>query len=127
MSTSFNIARLTAIILSFLFAYLGIAGWWNQWGYCNTWGREIQTASQLVYGSCGALLGIYSLVNKPVPTVVKWIWTLSTVIAAGMAPVVWGEAGLFAGIASGFMGLLIALGAIWLSRRGRRALTSGSS
>ena len=126
MSRSTNILRYSAAVLSLGFAYLGIEGWWNQWVHCDTLARELQTASQLAYGALAAAIGLFVLMKRPVPRVLEWAWALATTTAAGMAPVVWGGAGVFAGMAGAVMGLLLALGVIWLARRGNRPVSGGS-
>jgi len=115
------IYRVAAIILSLVWGYLGIKGWWNQWSRCTNAGLIIQTIAQLLYGTISVAAVIILLRERKLPKILEWSWAITMAVAAGMAPVVWGGAGIGAGIASGIAGILLGLGMIWLARRGSQS------
>jgi len=119
-----NIARLAAILIWSALAYVGIAGWINQWSQCDTLGRQIHTLAQLAYGVLSVVLVIIHLRSRRTPKVLAVIWGLAITMATGMAPIVWGSAGLVASAAAAVSGLLLVMGSLWLAHRGSRALTS---
>jgi hypothetical protein len=124
MLTSSHISRYTAVLLLFAFSVLGFIGWWN---HCDSVGRQIQTMAQLLYGIFGLLAGVLLATNRPLPKVLEWGWTVTVTVAGGMAPVVWGGGRTLEGVAGGGIAILIALGTVWIARRGSRPLTSGQN
>ena len=119
--------RYVAAALSLAFAFLGINGWWNQLSQCDTVGRQIQTMAQFGYGVLGLSVGGLLIVKRLVPRTLEWLWIGTMTIAGGMAPIVWADSGILSGIAGGIAPMAIALGTVWLSRRGSRPRTSRSS
>jgi hypothetical protein len=116
-----QISRILAVILFLFFAWSGIIGWWNQWNHCNNLYEEMQTMAQLLFGLLSLPIVGYLVFGRPLPKLVERSFTLFFVIAGGMAPVVWGRQGVLIGIAAGALTILMALGALWLARRGSRA------
>jgi hypothetical protein len=74
----------------------------------ETVGQQGATAAQFGYAltgllAAGALLGRRSWANRPL-----WLWAGLVTLTGGMAPVVWGEAGLGAGLVAGAASAAIA-------------------
>ncbi len=126
MIKSSQILRYIAATVSFAFGFLGINGWWNQLSQCDTLGRQIQTMAQLGYGVLGLLVGGLLIAKRLVPRILEWLWIGTMTIAGAMAPIVWADSGILSSVASAIAAMAIALGTVWLTRRGSRALTSRS-
>ena len=127
MIKSSPILHYIAVTLSLAFGFLGINAWWNQLNQCDTIGQQIQTIAQLGYGVLGLLVGGLLIAKRLVPRILEWLWIGTMTIAGGMAPIVWADSGILSGVAGAIVAIAIALGTVWITRRGSRALTRRSS
>ena len=106
-----------AILL--VLAWTGLYAGVTQIAETRTLGQEIQTIAQLDYG----ILSVLAIVARFWIHRYQWrlaiwlVWVVSLAAAGGLAPVVWGEAGIGTGLLAGCATLLIALGVLWLLSR----------
>jgi multisubunit Na+/H+ antiporter MnhF subunit len=110
--------RYSSLGLLLLLGVEGITDAWLKWAIPDTLGRSAQTVAQFMYGIFGLLAAGYVIKGRRIPQFVEGLWTVSLTIATGLAPLVWSTANLFASAASTLAGLLLAIGTLWLSRRG---------
>ena len=127
MKTTSPIYRYLAIVLFFTFALNVCWNLWNVWSHCDTVGRQVQATFQIIYGILSLLAGVLLTMKRSLPKVLEWTWSVALSVAAGMAPVVWSTGSELQGVAAAVGGVLVALGILWLERRGFRGLTSRSS
>ena len=112
-----------AIAILLLMTALGLQGGITDWSSANTPGRIAATIAQLSYGVTGAL-AIAALARRSrraKPMLVAW--ALFTTTAAGLAPVVWGDAPFLAGVASAVAGAAICAGVVVLALPRRQTAT----
>lgn len=113
-----NVLRGIGAILLLVLAYTGIAGGIQQYSASHTTGQWIQTNLQLVFG----VFSILALITVFRPS--RWRravnvgFVVSTTLAGGLAPIVWGKQGLFPGIAAGVATALVCWLIVWLVRAG---------
>jgi peptidoglycan/LPS O-acetylase OafA/YrhL len=112
-----------AILLLLALAWLGLQGGIQQWSQPLSPGQRIQTGAQFAYGLL-ALLAVASISRTGTfGRVVRVSWLVAITVAAGMAPVVWGDAAWGAGLVAGLAALLVGLLILWLLSAGARGLT----
>jgi hypothetical protein len=97
--------------------WVGLSGGLRQLPQSVTTGQKAQSAAQIAYGVL-SLLMIASALWRRQWALVQACWVASTTVAGGLAPVVWGGSSLALGLLSAGATLLIALGTVWLVRRG---------
>ena len=114
------VLRGIGVLITLFLAYTGLTGGVQQYPEIHSTGQWFQTAFQLAFG-------VFSVLSLIVTFRVKhwrrWVFpgfALSVALAAGMAPVVWGQQGLLTGVAAGVASLLIAAVIVWLLRGGAR-------
>ena len=105
-----NVLRGVGVVLLLLLAYTGIAGAISQYSESHTTGQWVQTTLQLVFGVFSVLAVIVAFRPSRWRRAVNVVFIASTTLAGGLAPIVWGEQGLAAGVASALVCLLI----VWL-------------
>jgi hypothetical protein len=116
-----QILRFLAIVLFLLYTYSGFIGWLNQWNHANTRYQEVQTLAQLSFAVLSLVIVGFLIVNRTLHNFLELGFTIAFGVAGGMAPVVWGRQSILLGITGGTVAILIALGSIWLARRGKRS------
>lgn len=89
-----------------------------EWSDALTSEQRVATGTELAYGVLGLLAGVGLLLRRPWTRAVLMAWAVAITATSGLAPMVWGGAGLGAGLAAGGGTALIAGGVVWLSRRG---------
>ena len=109
------------VLLLLGLTWLGVSGGVHQIPQSHTPGEWIQSIAQLVYGML-SLMGLLTRFRRSGwSRVMLWCWVVSMMLAAGLAPVVWGGTTIGVGLVSaGAVGLL-ALGIVWLVRAGLAA------
>ena len=113
-----------AAVLFLILAWLGLRGGIQQWPESHSLGQKVQTGAQLAYGIL-SLLAVASVARTAGFTrVVRLSWLVTITIAAGMAPLVWGDGAWGAGLVAGLAALLVGLLILWLLSAGARGLTS---
>src|SRR5688572_1963610 len=94
----------------------------QEWFQSQSIGQRIQTAAQFAYGLF-ALLTVASVWRPGMfARVVRVGFLVAVSVAAGLAPVAWGDAAWWAGVVAGVAALLIAVLIIWLLSVGARGL-----
>jgi hypothetical protein len=122
MSTAMrSIARWAAVALLVAINGLGLQSAVDALDSADTVGHQAAIATQFGYAltgllAAGALLGRRSWANGPL-----WVWAGLVTLTGGMAPVVWGEAGMGAGLVAGAASAVIAALVVWLATRQRAA------
>lgn len=115
--TLFRVFLFPAVAILLCLAWVGLSGGLRQIPQSATVGQRAQSIAQVTYGGLSVLMVIGVLWRR------RWApiqvcWTASTTVAGGLAPVVWGGSGLAVGLLAAGATLLIALGIVWLVRRG---------
>jgi hypothetical protein len=87
----------------------------DEWRYAAGTGQRIATLTQAAYGMFGILVGLAALWRPRALGPLLWLWALSLVATAALAPVVWGQTawttGLWAALATA---VVVGLFAWWL-------------
>ena len=113
-----------AILLMLSLAFLGMQGGTQEWFQSQSIGQRIQTAAQFAYGLF-ALLTVASVWRPGTfARVVRVTFLVAVSVAAGLAPVVWGDAAWWAGLVAALAALVIGLLIVWLLSVGARGLKS---
>ena len=121
MSTAIrSIARWTALALVVAISVLGLQSAAQAFGAAETVGQQTAIATQFGYAfagllAAGALLGRRSWAQRTL-----WLWAGLVTVTAGMAPVVWADAPLTAGLGVGAASGAIAGLVAWLATRGTK-------
>jgi hypothetical protein len=108
------------VVLTLALAGAGFIGLRDQWPHADTVGRWVQTYAQLVYGLLGFLSVATTFWGRRWNLLMIGGFTVGCAIAAGFAPVVWGEQSLGIGLLAGLSGFLSAAALGWLLRVGAR-------
>jgi hypothetical protein len=106
-----------ALLALLALAVLGVQGAMHAWPSAATTGQRVATALQLGYGGFGLVAAIALLAGGPRMRLFLAPWALCVVATAGLAPVVWGGAGWWAGALAAALTALIAWGVVWLAGR----------
>jgi peptidoglycan/LPS O-acetylase OafA/YrhL len=115
-----KILRAVGVLFTLFLAYTGLTGSVEQYPGIHSTGQWFQTAFELAFGVFGALSLIVTFRVKHWR---RWVFpgfVLSIALAAGLAPVAWGQQGLLTGLVAGVASLLIAAVIVWLLRGGAR-------
>ncbi len=89
----------------------------HAWPSAANRGQRVAAALQLGYGGFGLVAAIALLLGGPRMRLFLAPWALCLVATAGLAPVVWGGAGWWAGALAAALAALIAWGVVWLAGR----------
>ena len=115
-----NALRAIAVGLLLLFAWNGVVGGIGQVSSSLTVGQWVETAVQLAYGIFAALCVLTSFAVRRWAPLAQTGWVVTASTAGGLASVVWGDASVTVGLASGAASILITVGIVWLLRAGAR-------
>lgn len=107
-----------ALLLLAVLAWNGIVEGLQQLPQSENAGQQAQSVAQLAYGLLSAASIITTVRARRWAPPVLSAWAVSVTVAAGLAPVVWGDSGWPAGVSAGGATLLVALGIAWLLRHG---------
>lgn len=106
-----RIWRWTAIVLLVALCATGMNSARDAWPSAHTAGQRAQAAAQVIYSAAGLLAAVSLAARWPIARRLFRIFAIAIVIAAGLAPVVWGETvwwtGVVAGVAAGAIAWLI--------------------
>ena len=111
---------LVGVLVLLGLTWLGVSGGLHQLPRSHSPGEWVQSLAQLGYGTL-SLLGVLTRFRGRQGRVIVWLWLVSMLIAAGLAPVVWGGASVGIGLVSAGAVLLVAPGIVWLVRAERAA------
>lgn len=110
--------RWVAIVLLVALCSLGLNSATDDWTHATSMGQRLQVASQFAYGVAGLLAAVALAARWPFARRFFRIFAVCTVLAAGLAPSVWGETPWWTDIPAALGGLLF-VWVIWLAfRRG---------
>ncbi len=121
MASKVQFARYSAIVLFGLFGLQGIWGSLNQMAQCDTLGKSLQTLALFGYGGVGLVIAFRVMMKKPRLYIIEAIWSVCIVLAAGVAPSVWGSAPIITSFMSALAAAVIIAGGLWLLRISRVA------
>ncbi len=110
-----------AVLLLLGLTWLGVTGGLHQIPRSRTAGQWTQSIAQLGYGVLSLLGAITRFRGRRWGQLVPWCWIVTMAAAAGLAPVVWGGAGVGLGLASAAAVIAAGLGMVWLFRAGLAA------
>ncbi len=87
----------------------------DEWRYATGAGQIAATLTQAAYGVFGMLVGWAALWRRRVLGPLLWLWALSVIATAALAPVVWGQTAWTTGLWSALVAaVVVALFAWWL-------------
>jgi peptidoglycan/LPS O-acetylase OafA/YrhL len=109
-----RIWRWVAIVLLLAMCGSGMNSARDAWAGAVTSGQRAQVTAQVVYSAAGLLAAVALAARWPIARRLFRIFAVATVIAAGLAPVVWGETAWWTGVLAAFAGAGIAW-LIWLA------------
>jgi len=110
--------RLRVLIPAVVIA--GLSAWGSisaidEWRFAAGAGQIAATLTQAAYGVFGILVGWAALWRPRVLGALLWLWALSVIATAALAPVVWGETAWITGLWSALAAaVLVAVCAWWL-------------
>jgi hypothetical protein len=111
-----QIGAAATVLLLLALTFEGIVGGVGQWPHSFTVGQHVQSAAQVLYGVC-ALLSIATAIRwREFASPVQLGFIASSVVAAGLASVVWGGGSYSSGMLVGVAALLIASLLVWMLR-----------
>ena len=103
-----------AIVIALLSLWGGISAL-DQWRYAAGTGQIAATLTQAAYGVFGILVALAALWRPRALAPLLWLWALSVVATAALAPVVWGQTAWITGLWSALAAAVVAaLFAWWL-------------
>lgn len=118
--------RWVAIVLLVALCATGLNSARDSWPSVMTTGQRAQNAAQLTYGVAGLLAAVALAARWPIARRLFRIFAIAVTLAAGLAPVVWGETAWWTGAIAAVVGALIAW-LIWLAFvRGERVGSIGA-
>jgi hypothetical protein len=116
-----RIWRWTAIVLLVALCGTGMNSARDAWPSATTTGQRAQTVAQMIYAVFGLLAAVALAARWPIARRLFRIFAIAVTLAAGLAPVVWGETPWWTGVVAAVAAAAIA----WLIRlafvRGERA------
>jgi hypothetical protein len=87
----------------------------DEWRYAVGAGQIAATLTQAAYGVLGILVGLAALWRPRALGPLLWLWALSVIATAALAPVVWGETAWTTGLWSALLAaVVVALFGWWL-------------
>jgi len=120
MSTAIrSIAQWTAVALVVAISVLGLQSAAQAFGAAETVGQQTAIATQFGYAFAGLLAAGALLSRRSWAHRTLWLWAGLVTVTAGMAPVVWADAPLTAGLGVGAASGAIAGLVAWLATRQR--------
>lgn len=115
---------LAVVIIAWLvLAWLGLSGGVQEFPDATTPGQQAQTAAQFAYGVFALATIVTTFRARKLARLARWGWVVSVTLAAGLAPVFWGDTGWAPGAIAAAGGLAIAALMLWcldLTTRERR-------
>lgn len=112
------ILAVVAVLLLLALAFTGIAGGMQQWGDWSTMWQRIQSASQIVYGVAALVILIASFKWRRWRRFAELTFVIGLVVAASLAPVVWGGETIMSGVLAGVAALAISCAIVWMVHAG---------
>ena len=112
-ATRARVWRWVAIVLLVALCGLGLNSARDDWTHTTDFGQRLQVAAQFAYGVAGLLAALTLAMRSPLARHFFRMFAVAAVVAAGLAPVVWGESAWWTGILAAFGGALIAW-LLWL-------------
>lgn len=112
-ATRERVWRWLAIVLLVGMCGTGINSALDSWPGATNAGQRMQSAAQIVYSVAGLLAAVALAARWPFARRFFRIFAIATIVAAGLAPVVWGETAWWTGVLAALGGALIAW-LIWL-------------
>jgi peptidoglycan/LPS O-acetylase OafA/YrhL len=109
-----RIWRWVAIVLLVALCGSGLNSARDAWSGVTTPGQRAQTAAQVIYSVAGLLAAVALAARWPIARRLFRIFAIAAVVAAGLAPVVWGETAWWTGAAAAVAGAVLAW-VIWLA------------
>jgi hypothetical protein len=110
-------AHWVAITLLVGLSVLGLQSAIDELGSASTLGQQAATATQFGYALAGLLAAAGLLGRRAWSWATLWVWAGLITLTCGMAPVVWGGAGLLPGLAAAVAGGGVAAFGLWLAKR----------
>ena len=102
-------------------AWIGVSQGINQFPQSKTAGQTAQTLTQFAFGVFAFLSLMTTFWGRRWNSMMLAGWTVSVMLAAGLAAVVWGGTSLSIGVVTGAAAFLIAFATAWLLRVGARS------
>ena len=122
-----RIWRWVAIALLIALCGTGLNSARDAWPGAETTGQRAQAAAQVIYSVAGLLAAVALAARWPIARRLFRIFAVATTIAAGLAPVVWGETAWWMGAIAAVVGAVLAW-LIWLAFvRGERVSADTSA
>ena len=109
-----HIWRWVAIVLLVALCGSGMNSARDAWPGATTSAQRAQVAAQVVYSTAGLLAAVALAARWPIARRLFRIFAVAAVIAAGLAPVVWGETAWWTGVLAAVAGAAMAW-LIWLA------------
>ncbi|MFL5562017.1 MAG: hypothetical protein ACJ79K_11125 [Gemmatimonadaceae bacterium] len=106
--------RWTAIVLLVALCGTGMNSARDDWSSAMTTGQRAQAVAQVVYSAAGLLAAVALAARLPVARRLFRIFAIAVTLAAGLAPVVWGETAWWTGVLAAVAAAVIAW-LIWLA------------
>ncbi len=112
-----SIAHWAAIALLVVLSVLGLQSAVDELDAASTLGQQAAIVSQFGYALAGLLAAGALLGRRAWARGLLWLWAGLVTLTGGMAPVVWGEAGLIVGLVAAVACAGIAACVLWLATR----------
>ena len=109
-----RIWRWVAIVLLVALCGTGLNSARDAWPSMETAGQRAQTAAQVIYSLAGLVAAVALAARWPVARRLFRVFAIAVTIAAGLAPVAWGNTAWWTGVPAALAGVLIAW-LIWLA------------
>lgn len=116
------IAGLVAATLLLALAFTSISGGVDQWPHWNTFETRFQSAAQILNGLCALLIIVTQFVWRDFRRAIAIGFVITSVLSAGLAPIVWAGAAISRGLLTGLAALAIAVIILWMFRYGAGSL-----
>lgn len=100
---------------------LGLQSAMEELHSANTLGQQVATGTQFGYAFAGFLAAGALLAGRSWAAGALWLWAGLITVTGTMAPIVWGGAGVVAGIGAGVVTAAVGAAMIWLAARRRAA------
>ena len=112
------IAAVVSVLLLLALAFTGITGGLNQWPNWSSLSHRIQSSAEIVSGVCALLIPTTRVAWRRLRKASEIGFVAGSVVAAGLAPLVWADAPLIQGLLAGVVALVIAAAIVWMFRFG---------
>jgi hypothetical protein len=104
-----NLGFWLSVVFLFLLGVAGLQGFLGDFHEVETLGQRIQTLGQISFGLTGIAAGTGAMMRQRWAGALALVFAVAVSLAAGFAPVVWGDAGVGSGIASAAVAFLIGI------------------